>query len=95
MLTIVTMSRTLSVKTVIERALNINISSALPAKDKVALMECLLTLSAEDIKRINESDKTTAFVSLCANILHRGELMEYLQILEMCRKSALNSDKRV
>ena len=57
-------------------------------------MECLLTLSASEIKRINKSDKATAFVSLCANILCRGELMEYMQILEMCRKTALNSDKR-
>lgn len=58
-------------------------------------MECLLTLSASDIRRINESDRATAFVSLCANMLRRGELMEYMQILEMCRKSALNSDKCV
>ena len=87
------MSKPLPIRTTIERALNINISS-LPAKDKVAVMECLLTLSASEIKRINESDKATAFVSLCANILHRGELMEYMQILEMCRKTALNSDKR-
>lgn len=57
-------------------------------------MECLLTLSTSEIKRINECDKATAFVSLCANILRRGELMEYMQILEMCRKTALNSDKR-
>ena len=57
-------------------------------------MECLLTLSASEIKRINESDKAAVFVSLCANILRRGELMEYMQILEMCRKTALNSDKR-
>jgi hypothetical protein len=55
----------------------------------------LLTLSASDIRRINESDKATAFVSLCANILRRGELMEYMQILEMCRKMALNNDKCV
>lgn len=88
------MSKPLPIRTTIERALNINISSSLPAKDKVAVMECLLTLSASEIKRINESDKTTAFVSLCANILCRGELMEYMQILEMCRKTALNSDKR-
>ena len=87
------MSKPLPIRTTIERALNINISS-LPAKDKVAVMECLLTLSASEIKRINESDKATAFVSLCANILRRGELMEYMQILEMCRKTALNSDKR-
>lgn len=82
------MSKSLSVKTAIERALNIKISSSLPAKDKVAVMEYLLTLSANEVKRINESDKATAFVSLCANILCRGELMEYMQILEMCRKSA-------
>nr|DAQ40758.1 MAG TPA: hypothetical protein [Caudoviricetes sp.] len=82
------MSKSLSVKTAIERALNIKISSSLPAKDKVAVMEYLLTLSASEVKRINESDKATAFVSLCANILCRGELMEYMQILEMCRKSA-------
>lgn len=88
------MSKSLSVKTAIERALNIKISSSLPAKDKVAVMEYLLTLSANEVKRINESDKATAFVSLCANILCRGELMEYMQILEMCRKTALNSDKR-
>ena len=89
------MSKHLSIKTTIERTLNINISSSLPAKDKVAVMECLLTLSANDIRRINESDKATAFVSLCANILRRGELMEYVQILEMCRKMALNNDKCV
>lgn len=89
------MSKPLPIRTTIERALNINISSSLPAKDKVAVMEYLLTLSASEIKRINESDKATAFVSLCANILRRGELMEYMQILEMCRKTALNSDKRV
>lgn len=88
------MSKSLSVKTAIERALNIKISSSLPAKDKVAVIEYLLTLSANEVKRINESDKATAFVSLCANILCRGELMEYMQILEMCRKTALNSDKR-
>lgn len=88
------MSKSLSVKTAIERALNIKISSSLPAKDKVAVMEYLLTMSANEVKRINESDKATAFVSLCANILCRGELMEYMQILEMCRKTALNSDKR-
>lgn len=82
------MSKSLSVKTAIERALNIKISSSLPAKDKVALMEYLLTLSASEVRRINESDKATAFVSLCANILCRGDLMEYIQILEMCRKSA-------
>lgn len=82
------MSKSLSVKTAIERALNIKISSSLPAKDKVAVMEYLLTLSASEVKRINESDKATAFVSLCANILCRGELMEYMQILEICRKSA-------
>lgn len=82
------MSKSLSVKTAIERALNIKISSSLPAKDKIAVMEYLLTLSANEVKRINESDKATAFVSLCANILCRGELMEYMQILEMCRKSA-------
>lgn len=58
-------------------------------------MECLLTLSANDIRRINESDKAAAFVSLCANILRRGELMEYMHILEMCRKMALNNDKCV
>lgn len=75
------MSKSLSVKTTIERALNIKISSSLPAKDKVAVMEFLLTLSASEVKRINESDKATAFVSLCANILCRGELMEYMQIL--------------
>lgn len=57
-------------------------------------MECLLTLSASEIRRINESDKANAFVGLCTNILRRGELMEYMQILEMCRKTALNSDKR-
>ena len=84
------MSKSLSVKTAIERALNIKISSSLPAKDKVAVMEYLLTLSANEVKRINESDKATAFVRLCANILCRGELMEYMQILEMCRKTALN-----
>lgn len=89
------MSKSLSVKTAIERALNIKISSSLPAKDKVAVMECLLTLSASEIRRINESDKANAFVGLCTNILRRGELMEYMQILEMCRKTALNSDKRV
>lgn len=88
------MSKHLSIKTTIERTLNINISSSLPAKDKVAVMECLLTLSANDIRRINENDKTTAFVGLCTNILRRGELMEYMQILEMCRNMALNSDKR-
>ena len=82
------MSKSLSVKTAIERALNIKISSSLPAKDKVAVMEYLLTLSASEVKRINESDKATAFVSLCTNILCRGDLMEYIQILEMCRKSA-------
>lgn len=82
------MSKSLSVKTAIERALNIKISSSLPAKDKVAVMEYLLTLSASEVKRIDESDKATAFVSLCANILCRGDLMEYIQILEMCRKSA-------
>lgn len=82
------MSKSLSVKTAIERALNIKISSSLPAKDKVAVMEYLLTLSASEVRRINESDKATAFVSLCANILCRGDLMEYIQILEMCRKSA-------
>lgn len=82
------MSKSLSVKTAIERALNIKISSSLPDKDKVAVMEYLLTLSASEVKRINESDKATAFVSLCANILCRGELMEYMQILEMRRKSA-------
>lgn len=58
-------------------------------------MECLLTLSASEIKRINENDKATAFVSLCANILRRDELMEYMHILEMCRKMALNNDKCV
>lgn len=89
------MSKHLSIKTTIERTLNINISSSLPAKDKVAVMECLLTLSANDIRRINESDKATAFVSLCANILRRGELMDYMHILEMCRKMALNNDKCV
>lgn len=89
------MSKHLSIKTTIERTLNINISSSLPAKDKVAVMECLLTLSASEIRRINESDKATAFVSLCANILRRGELMEYMHILEMCRKMALNNDKCV
>lgn len=89
------MSKHLSIKTTIERTLNIIISSSLPAKDKVAVMECLLTLSANDIRRITESDKATAFVSLCANILRRGELMEYMQILEMCRKMALNNDKCV
>uniref|UniRef100_UPI004026092F hypothetical protein n=1 Tax=Prevotella sp. TaxID=59823 RepID=UPI004026092F len=89
------MSKPLSIRTTIERALNINISSSLPAKDKVAVMECLLTLSANDIRRINESDKAIAFVSLCANILRRGELMEYMHILEMCRKMALNNDKCV
>lgn len=89
------MSKHLSIKTTIERTLNINISSSLPAKDKVAVMECLLTLSANDIRRINESDKAIAFVSLCANILRRGELMEYMHILEMCRKMALNNDKCV
>nr|UVX63870.1 MAG: hypothetical protein [Bacteriophage sp.] len=51
-------------------------------------------MSASEIKRINESDRATMFVSLCADILRRGELMEYMQILEMCRKTALNSDKR-
>lgn len=89
------MSKPLSIRKAIERALNINISSSLPAKDKVAVMECLLTMNASEIKRINESDKATVFVSLCANMLHRGELMEYMQILEMCRKTALNSDKCV
>ena len=89
------MSKPLPTKTTIERALNINIASSLPAKDKVAVMECLLTLSASEIRRINESDKANAFVGLCTNILRRGELMEYMQILEMCRKMALNSDKRV
>lgn len=89
------MSKPLSIRTNIERALDINISSSLPAKDKVAVMECLLTLSASEIRRINESDKANAFVGLCTNILRRGELMEYMQILEMCRKTALNSDKRV
>lgn len=88
------MSRPLSVKTAIERALGISISSSLPAKDKVAVMEYLLTANANEVKRINESDKATAFVSLCANILCRGELMEYMQILEMCRKMAINDDKR-
>lgn len=89
------MSKPLPIRTTIERALGINIPSSLPAKDKVAVMECLLTLSANDIRRINESDKATAFVSLCANILRRGELMEYMHILEMCRKMALNNDKCV
>lgn len=89
------MSKPLPIRTTIERALNINISSSLPAKDKVAVMECLLTLSANDIRRINESDKAIAFVSLCANILRRGKLMEYMHILEMCRKMALNNDKCV
>ena len=89
------MSKPLPIRTTIERALNINISSLLPAKDKVAVMECLLPLRARAIRRLNERDKATAFVSLCANILRRGELMEYMQILEMCRKSALNSDKLV
>lgn len=89
------MSKPLPIRTTIERALNINISSSLPAKDKVAVMECLLTLSANDIRRINESDKATAFVSLCTNILRRGELIEYMHILEMCRKMALNNDKCV
>lgn len=89
------MSKPLPIRATIERALNINISSSLPAKDKVAVMECLLTLSANDIRRINESDKAIAFVSLCANILRRGELMEYMHILEMCRKMALNNDKCV
>lgn len=89
------MSKPLPIRTTIERALNINISSSLPAKDKVAVMECLLTLSANDIRRINESDKAIAFVSLCANILRRGELMEYMHILEMCRIMALNNDKCV
>lgn len=89
------MSKPLSIRTNIERALDINISSSLPAKDKVAVMECLLTLSASEIRRINESDKANAFVGLCTNILRRGELMEYMQILEICRKTALNSDKRV
>lgn len=86
------MSRPLSVKTAIERALGISISSSLPAKDKVAVMEYMLTLEACEVKRINESDKATAFVSLCANVLRRGELMEYMQILEMCRKMAINDD---
>lgn len=89
------MSRLPSVKTNIERVLGISISSSLPAKDKVAVMEYLLTLEACEVKRINESDKATAFVSLCANILRHGELMEYMQILEICRKMALNDDKRV
>lgn len=89
------MSKPISIRTAIERTLGINISSSLPAKDKVAVMECLLTMNASEIKRINESDKATAFVSLCANILRRGELMEYMRILEMCRNMALNSDKSV
>lgn len=89
------MSKPISIRTAIERTLGINISSLLPPKDKVAVMECLLTLSASDIRRINESDRATAFVSLCANILRRGELMEYMHILEMCRKMALNNDKCV
>lgn len=82
------MSKPLPIRTAIERALSISISSSLPAKDKVAVMEYLLTLEACEVKRINESDKATAFVSLCANILRRGKLMEYMQILEMCRNMA-------
>ena len=89
------MSRRPSTKTNIERTLGISISSSLPAKDKVAVMEYLLTLEACEVKRIDESDKSTAFVSLCANILRRGELMKYMQILDICRKMALNDDKSV
>lgn len=88
------MSKPLSIRTKIERMFSINISSSLPAKDKVAVMECLLTLSVNEIKHINENDNATAFVSLCTKILHRGELLKYMQILEMCRNMALNSDKR-
>lgn len=58
-------------------------------------MEYLLTATANEVKRINANDKATAFVSLCANMLCRGELMEYMQILEMCRKLALSNNKRV
>ena len=88
------MSKPLPIRTTIERTLNINISSSLPAKDKVAVMEYLLVQSAEEIKRIGQCEKATAFVSLCTNLIRQGDLLTYMQILSICREQALNDDKR-
>lgn len=88
------MSKRLPTKTIIERVLGISISSSLPAKDKVAVMEYLLVQSAEEIERIGQCEKATAFVSLCTNLIRQGDLLTYMQILSICREQALNDDKR-
>ena len=80
------MARTPSIKTTIERALGISISSSLSTKDKAAMMEHLLTLPTGELKRISECDKAPSFVSLCANMLRRDELLEYMQILSILHK---------
>ena len=80
------MARTPSIKTTIERTLGISISSSLPNKDKAAVMEHLLTLPTSELKRIGECDKAPSFVSSCANMLRRDELLEYMQILSILHK---------
>lgn len=59
---------------------------SLSTKDKAAMMEHLLTLPTSELKRIIECDKAPSFVSSCAKMLRRDELLEYMQILSILHK---------
>lgn len=88
------MSRPLPVRTSIERTLNIKISTSLPNIDKVAMLEWMLTQPASEISRINDRSETPAFIGICAGMLLQNKMVEYMQVLSLCREMASEDDKR-
>ena len=78
------MSRLKSIKTGENermRIANVKIS----AKDKVEIMEQLLAQNREDLARHGSNEKANCFYYNCIQMLMRGDMISYFQVLKICK----------
>lgn len=81
------MSRLKSIKTGENermRIANVKIS----AKDKVEIMEQLLAQNREDLARHGSNEKANCFYYNCIQMLMRGDMISYFQVLKICKDIA-------
>lgn len=66
------------------RILKVKIS----ARDKVEIMELLLAQNKEELARHGSNEKTNCFYYNCIQMLMRGDMASYFQVLKTCKDIA-------
>lgn len=72
-------------KTIVQQLAGQSIVNVLPDKDKVEIMNWLLQMPLNDIKKLVSNPSTPAFVVKCAEMLHSEPLERYFELMHRCR----------